>query len=316
MAALHTKVKHALNEGRILILGTQVLVGFQYRATLEPGFDHLPTVSQQLKIAGLGALLVTLGLLLMPPAYHHIVEGGHDSPRLHRVVSNLMAAALLPLCAALGIDVYVVTARQLAEGAGIGLGLGTVAVALACWFGLPLIARTQGGGRHPDDGDGTAQQSPTELEDRIEHVLTEARMVLPGVQALLGFQFAAVLLDGFDRLPTSSQRLHLAGLGLMALATILLMTPAAYHRIVEGGADTERFHRFAARMILLAMVPLALGLSADVVVVVRKVTASLPASLASGFTALAVFYGLWFGVSWWYRWRQPASRVTGLRRAA
>jgi hypothetical protein len=34
------KIRHALNEARILILGTQVLIGFQYRAVLEPGFEH------------------------------------------------------------------------------------------------------------------------------------------------------------------------------------------------------------------------------------------------------------------------------------
>jgi hypothetical protein len=39
-AGVHVKVKirYALNEARILILGAQVLIGFQYRAVLEPGF--------------------------------------------------------------------------------------------------------------------------------------------------------------------------------------------------------------------------------------------------------------------------------------
>jgi hypothetical protein len=32
------KIRHALNEAHILILGTQVLIGFQYRAVLKPGF--------------------------------------------------------------------------------------------------------------------------------------------------------------------------------------------------------------------------------------------------------------------------------------
>lgn len=37
----------------------------------------------------------------------------------------------------------------------------------------------------------------------MEEVLTECRMVLPGAQALLGFQLAIVLMEAFDRLPVS-----------------------------------------------------------------------------------------------------------------
>ena len=37
-----------------------------------------------------------------------------------------------------------------------------------------------------------------ELKHKIRHVLTEARVVLPGTLALLGFQFVAVLQPGFE----------------------------------------------------------------------------------------------------------------------
>jgi membrane associated rhomboid family serine protease len=73
------------------------------------------------------------------------------------------------------------------------------------------------------------------------------------------------------------------------------MTPAAYHRIAERGEETEHFHGFASRIIVAAMVPLALGISADIFVVVRKVTESATfAAAASGLMA-ALFFGLWFG---------------------
>jgi hypothetical protein len=41
------------------------------------------------------------------------------------------------------------------------------------------------------------------------------------------------------------------------------MAPAAYHRIVEQGEDTERFHTLASRMVLLALALLAPGFSAS-----------------------------------------------------
>ena len=48
------------------------------------------------------------------------------------------------------------------------------------------------------------------LGDAVTHLLEECRMVLPGVQALFGFQLIAVFNAGFgDKLTGAEQRLHL-----------------------------------------------------------------------------------------------------------
>ena len=141
----------------------------------------------------------------------------------------------------------------------------------------------------------------TPLKDKIEHVLTECRVVLPGVQALLGFQLATTLMKSFEQLPDSSKQVHLISLGCIALSMVLLMTPAAYHRIVEEGEETERFHRFASGMLLAALVPLALGVSGALFVVTRKMfeSVSLAGALAAGSTL--VFALIWFGVTLYVR---------------
>jgi len=61
---------------------------------------------------------------------------------------------------------------------------------------------------------------------------------------------------------------------LPLLAVILLLAPAAYHRIVERGETTEHRHQFASGMILAATIPLALGICGDFFVVLRKVLRS------------------------------------------
>jgi len=81
-------------------------------------------------------------------------------------------------------------------------------------------------------------------------------------------------------------------LGLIAFSTVLLMTPAAYHRIVEQGEETEHLHRFAS--LLAAMALLALGICGDLFVV-RKVSESTTAGIASAILLLAGCYRLWFG---------------------
>jgi len=144
----------------------------------------------------------------------------------------------------------------------------------------------------------------TKLADKVDHVLTEARVVLPGAQALLGFQFIAVLAEGFDTLSSTSKYLHLFALALIALSTVLLMTPAAYHRIVEEGEDTEHFHQLASKFVLAAMATLALGIIVNFYVVVEKVTASIPLALSSAAIMLILFYGFWFGYTLVRRQRQ------------
>jgi hypothetical protein len=81
----------------------------------------------------------------------------------------------------------------------------------------------------------------------------------------------------------------------MGLSVVLLMTPAAYHRIVEEGEDTEHFHRTASRLLVAAMIPLALGICGDYFIIVQKVTKSFAAGIVAGLLMLALFYGLWFG---------------------
>jgi Family of unknown function (DUF6328) len=70
---------------------------------------------------------------------------------------------------------------------------------------------------------------------KVDQMLTEARVILPGAQALLGFQLSVVLTSAFEWFSGLSQMSHAMALGLVALATIPLMAPAAYHRIVDAG---------------------------------------------------------------------------------
>jgi DMSO reductase anchor subunit len=314
MAKLKDKIQNALDEGRMLVLGSQVLLGFQYRSVFEPGFEKLPLSSQYLKVSALVLMLLALGLLLAPGAYHRIVEEGEDSHGLHRFTTRVMDYVLLPFAVALGLDVYVSFERTLGHTLSLSVALGATLAALFFWYGLELKRR---GEREPKireeqemSEEKESDESGAKIKDKIRHVLTECRVVLPGAQALLGFQFVTTLMEGFEKLPSSSKYVHLLSLVLVALSIILLMTPAAYHRIVERGEETEHFHKFAGRILVAAMVPLALGVSGDLFVVVRKVTESATSATVSAIVSLLFFYGLWFGFTLYRR-----SRVDSVRRA-
>jgi len=67
------------------------------------------------------------------------------------------------------------------------------------------------------DRDEISQES---LEQEATFILEESRMVLPGIQALFGFQLIAVFNQGFgEKLSPGEQGLHLLAFALVAIAT-------------------------------------------------------------------------------------------------
>jgi hypothetical protein len=255
-------------------------------------------------------MLLTVGLLLAPGAFHRLAEGGEDTRRLHRFCTRVMGYALLPFALALGLDVYVAMERTLGRDAAAGMGSGASLLALFFWYVLELKRKAEREPKIREEEEMSKEEdagSGAQLTDKIRHVLTECRVVLPGAQALLGFQFVTTLMEAFEKLPQSSKYIHLASLLLVATSIVLLMTPAAYHRIVERGEETEHFHRFAGRMLVAAMVPLGLGLAGDFYIVARKIDGSAKSAAAAAVVSLLFFYGLWFGLTTYRRRRRAPS---------
>ena len=86
------------------------------------------------------------------------------------------------------------------------------------------------------------------LSRAAQYLLEECRMVLPGIQALFGFQLIAVFSPGFaQKLTLAEQRLHLVAIALLAIAVALIMAPAAYHRQREPQEVTSTFIQLATR---------------------------------------------------------------------
>lgn len=133
------------------------------------------------------------------------------------------------------------------------------------------------------------------LEVAASYLLEECRMVLPGIQALFGFQLIAVFSDGFaDRLSQAEQRLHLAAVVLVVVSIALVMAPAALHRMCEPRSVSERFLSTSSRLLLWSMLPLAMGMSLDVYLVTDLILRSQTAAAAIAGLLLALLLGLWF----------------------
>ena len=132
------------------------------------------------------------------------------------------------------------------------------------------------------------------LAQAARFLLEECRMVLPGIQALFGFQLIAVFNQAFDdKLGPVEQRLHLAAIALIAVAIALVMAPAAYHRQTGPEQVTETFIRVSTRLVLCSMLPLAISICLDFYLIARIILqSSLAALLAAGL--ICIFGVLWF----------------------
>jgi hypothetical protein len=133
------------------------------------------------------------------------------------------------------------------------------------------------------------------LEDALTHLLEECRMVLPGVQALFGFQLIVVFNRSFFiRLTFWEQCLHLVALASVAIAACLVMTPAALHRQSGSMHVSEEFLRVGSRLLLAAMIPLMLGIGIDFFLIAHMVLGEAEAAAAVAALLVAVLAGFWF----------------------
>jgi hypothetical protein len=133
------------------------------------------------------------------------------------------------------------------------------------------------------------------LTKAAQYLLEECRMVLPGMQALFGFQLVTVFNQAFsEKLAKPEQLLHLLALGLVAVAIALVMTPAAIHRRSGPFHVTAKFVYSSTRLILVSMFPLLIGICIDFYLIARVITKSHPLALLFAFVVLIVFVMLWF----------------------
>ena len=132
------------------------------------------------------------------------------------------------------------------------------------------------------------------LEEASTQVGGEARMLLPGVQTILGFQLMAVFNQRFEQFSSAEQILHFAAFLLVALAMGLMLTPAAYHRHVERRIVSARFVKMSSRLLTWSMAPFMIGICLDTYLIGKIILKDMVPALVAGLGMFVVLTGLWF----------------------
>src|ERR1700760_4508252 len=120
------------------------------------------------------------------------------------------------------------------------------------------------------------------LKDKIENALNETRILVLGIQILIGFGFRTFFEPGFTKMAPYAQQIELGALALMLLGLAVLLVPPPYHRIVLHGRNTAELHRLATMTVSAGLLPFALSMA---------MTFFLGALWITGAVTSAVFAG-------------------------
>ena len=163
--------------------------------------------------------------------------------------------------------------------------------------------------RAPTGTNPSNEREDLSLNDAATHVLEECRTVVPGMQALFGFQLIAVFSTAFNGdLSPAERLLHLAALVLVAIAIVLVMAPAALHRQSEPMSVSREFIATSSRLLMASMVPLAASICLDVYVIARVILGTTSGAGIVAALLLGVFVVFWRLIPQAARRRRRASR--------
>jgi hypothetical protein len=142
------------------------------------------------------------------------------------------------------------------------------------------------------------------LKEQLRNILEEARMILPGIQALLGFQTIAVFNQRFDELSVASKYCHLSATALILISIAFVMAPAAWHRLVDPRHSSEEMVVFSSLLICFALFPLALAIALDTYVVLEIAEATeRVTNIVVSILVLLLLLSLWLALPLWRRCR-------------
>jgi hypothetical protein len=132
------------------------------------------------------------------------------------------------------------------------------------------------------------------LGDQVNNIEQEARMILPGIQTLFGFQLMVGFNPSFKTyIHGDEQYIHLVSLLLVAVSGLLTMAPAAYHRQANHQIS-KHFVKISSRFIGLALAPLAIGTCLDVYLVTRIMGDSVILGRVVSAVLFLLYLGIWF----------------------
>ncbi|MDQ1713053.1 MAG: hypothetical protein QOE45_2503 [Frankiaceae bacterium] len=137
-------------------------------------------------------------------------------------------------------------------------------------------------------------ESKKERRDReLGELLQEMRVAITGVQVLFAFLLTVPFSQRYTQLSRSQKGVYLAAVLSAAVSSLLLIAPAANHRLLFRDGTKEHLLKAANRLVIAGLFTLALGIGLSLYLVTTVVyDDTLAVVLATGVGLMTVF--TWF----------------------
>jgi hypothetical protein len=160
-------------------------------------------------------------------------------------------------------------------------------------------------------GEGRAESEKQRVDRELIELLNELRVVLPGVQVLFAFLLTVPFSNGFSRMTNPQRDVFFIAFLTATVATVLLIAPSTYHRIMFRQGDKKQMLFASNRLMLLGTGFLAVSMAASVYVI-TDVLFQVPIAVTVAITAALVFVLVWYLMPLYRRMRAGGKRAETL----
>ena len=177
------------------------------------------------------------------------------------------------------------------------------------------MSETRTAGTPGEETDDPRHESRAERIDReLMELLNELRVALPGVQFLFAFLLIVPFQQGTDRATDFQRDLYFITLIAAAVATGLLIAPAAQHRVLFRQRDKEALLKRSSRSAFAGTVVLGVAIVTAVLLIVDVLFSRTQAWVTAGLIA-ALLVWWWVIVPLYHRSQSRIDQTDGSRRS-
>ena len=138
-----------------------------------------------------------------------------------------------------------------------------------------------------------SESSRERLDRNLEQLMTELRVAMPGVQVLFAFLLTVPFSQRYEKLDLTERRVLFGAILSAALSSLLLIAPAANHRLLFREGIKEHLLRAANRLVIAGLIMLALGIGLSLYLVTVLVFSTAVAVVVSIVVASVTVF-TWF----------------------
>jgi fatty acid desaturase len=140
---------------------------------------------------------------------------------------------------------------------------------------------------------GNQEDAKARRDRELGELLQELRVAITGVQVLFAFLLTVPFTDRFRSLQDSQRRVYFAAVLAAAVSSLLLIAPAANHRLLFREGVKEAMLRAANRLAIAGFTTLALGIGLSLYLVTTMVYETRTAVLVAIAIGLLTVFA-WF----------------------